>query len=383
MELPDFLPGTGTPVPGIVSGSDERHFLANVPVAQLLSIAPDPRLAENPKFHALDSRLAEAQELRVDIQRVFEAAKKRNVTPYTRYLVELSAHPDFGVAQPIRLYCREQLNIAKSGGMQVLVIPFGLAMVAFDGETELASWHEAARQTPSVNGFHVDVTIDHGKPIQWAKQAFHDTNVFGIKPNPTLSIFMDYRDPVNRIAKEIAARFFPGKVEEQRRQAASRSDKLFTMAALRLFVVCFAGGTAGVGNATRHMAVEDDDSLEVGARRWMDELLKALPGEGLNSRESIFTTPPMLAALGAMGRDNLSVNTLRDLEWRRDALNDDGDLVWAEIAGKQGRKLVNDRPTLAVGGPKEYVHSCYRALVKSSEPEYGRVRKGAGVAIRS
>src|SRR5437867_9035588 len=129
-ELADFRPGTGTPLPGIVSSSDEKHFLASIPVAQLLTIAPDPRLAENPKFHAVDARLADVQELRLAIQRVFEAAKKRNVTSYTNYLVDLATQEGFlGVAQPIRLYSHEQLLVARSGGMQVLVIPFRLALV--------------------------------------------------------------------------------------------------------------------------------------------------------------------------------------------------------------------------------------------------------------
>lgn len=376
-DLEEFTPGTGTPIAGLASGSDpQHHFLANVPVGQLLAIAPDPRLAENPKMHFVDARLPGLQELRTEIQRVFEAAKRKNVGAYTDYLTELATNPDFvGVAPPIKLYWPEPLSVARSGGQSVLVVPFRAALVAYDGETELASWHEAARRAPDVMGYHVDVTIDHGKPIEWAKQGFHDTNVFGIKPNPTLSIFMDYRDPMNRIAKELSERYFPGQVEEQRRQASARSQKLFTVAALRLFVVCFAAGTAGVAHATRPMAHQDSSNLESAVAQWLEELLTELPGDGLKSRESIFTTPPMLAALGAMGRDGHSVALLRDVEWQRNAALPGGhELVWDGVAGKQGRKMVDGKPTLAMGGPKEYVHSCFRALVQTDEPEFARVR---------
>jgi len=252
-DLPEFRAGTGTPIPGIPSASDPAgHFLASLPVGQLLFIAPDPMLIQTPRYHALDPRLAGLQDLREDMQRLFVSAKKRNLAAYTDYVMDRALDPTGpGILPPIKLFWPQALDVARSGDQSVLVIPFQTGLVAVDGETQLASWHAAARQESSIMSYHVDVTIDHGKPIEWAKQGFHDLNVFGIKPNPTLAIFMDYRDPMNRIAKEIADRFFPGRVETQSRQVNARSENVFTMAALRLFVVCFAYGTAGVASATR------------------------------------------------------------------------------------------------------------------------------------
>jgi hypothetical protein len=146
---------------------------------------------------------------------------------------------------------------------------------------------------------------------------------------------------------------------------------LFTIAALRLFVVCFAQGTAGVANATRPVPYAEPEQLRIGAATWMQDLINSLPGKGLAARESIFTTPPMLAALGAMGHSGIAASSLSNVVWERDAKDKDGNLIWDGIAGKRGRK---EPPTLAIGGPKEYVHSCYRALTDRGSAEFDRVR---------
>jgi hypothetical protein len=381
-DLPEYRAGTGTPVPGMPSASDPTgHFLSSVPVGQLLFIAPDPMLIQTPRYHVLDPRLAGLQELREDVQRLFVSAKKRNLAAYTEYVKERALDPASpGILPPIKLFWPGRLEVARSGDQSVLVVPFQTGLVAVDGETQLAAWHAAARQEPGIMSYHVDVTIDHGKEIEWAKQGFHDLNVFGIKPNPTLAIFMDYRDPMNRIAKDVADRFFPDRVETQARQVSVRSQNVFTMAALRLFVVCFASGTAGVANATRPMGARAAEGLADPINRWVEVLLKALPGDGLHSRRSIFTVPPMMAALGAAGHDNVDPAWLSDLAWERDAILPDGELVWDGIAGKRGRQTLPDtetgleRPTLAVGGPKEYIHSCFRAIAEPESYEYQRAR---------
>jgi len=380
-DLPEFQAGTGTPVAGIASPSDpEGHFLASIPVGQLMFIAPDPMLIQTPRFHHLDARLAGLQALREDIQRLFVAAKKRNLSSYTDYVIERATAPSTpGILPAIKLYWPDPLELARSGAQSVLVVPFQTGLVAVDGETQLAAWHAATRRVPAIMGHNIDVTIDHGKPIEWAKQAFHDLNVFGIKPNPTLAIFMDYRDPMNKIAKDLADRFFNDRVETQARQVSVRTDNLFTMAALRLFVVCFAAGTAGVANATRPLHQDDPGKLELDTSRWIETVLKSLPGDGMLSRKSIFTVPPMLAALGAAGHEGIDPGSLKDVAWERDALGADGELIWDGIAGKRGRQLAVDEqgaeaPALAVGGPKEYVHSCFRSLAESDSYEFRKVR---------
>ncbi|TAL05621.1 MAG: hypothetical protein EPO00_12630, partial [Chloroflexota bacterium] len=339
-DLPEFLAGTGTPVAGIPSSSDPSgHFFASIPVGQLLFVAPDPMLIQTPKYHHLDARLAGLQSLREDIQRLFVAAKKRNLVSYTGYVIDRATRPSSpGILPTIKLYWPEPLTIARSGSQAVLVIPFQTGLVAMDGETQLAAWHAAARQQPGIMAHHVDVTVDHGKPIEWAKQAFHDLNVFGVKPNPTLAIFMDYRDPVNKVAKDLADEFFAGRVETQSRQVSTKSDDVFTMAALRLFVVCFSAGTAGIASATKSSTEAEVPRLGSEAAAWLSTLGEHLPGEGMNSRRSIFTVPPMVAALGAAGHERVDPSWLHDIEWERDATTPDGDLIWDGIAGKRGRQ---------------------------------------------
>ena len=88
----------------------------------------------------------------------------------------------------------------------------------------------------------------------------------------------------------------------------------------------------------------------------------------------------MLAALGAAGHEKVDPGWLAEVAWQRDALLPDGELVWDGIAGKRGRQTQADdatgleRPTLAVGGPKEYIHSCFRALAEADSYEFRRAR---------
>ena len=45
--------------------------------------------------------------------------------------------------------------------------------------------------------------IHHGRPIEWARQAFRDLNLLGIRPNTAIGIPMDLRDYGTRVTRRL------------------------------------------------------------------------------------------------------------------------------------------------------------------------------------
>ena len=114
-------------------------------------------------------------------------------------------------------------------------VPYDKRLVAIDGETQLAARFEAANRIPETKSEFVAVYICHGRDKQWARQCFHDLNVLGVRPNAALSIGMDARDPLTRVAREVERRvpFFRNRVNKARRQLASHEADVVTITALR------------------------------------------------------------------------------------------------------------------------------------------------------
>ncbi|MEJ7655365.1 MAG: DNA sulfur modification protein DndB, partial [Chloroflexia bacterium] len=132
----------------------------------------------------------------------------------------------------------------KGTGASLLQIPYDVQIVAIDGETQLAARFEAARMNPGTKGDRIAVVICHGRPATWARQAFHDVNTFGIRPNAALAIGMDARDPLTSVARmvEDSVPFFKGRVNTSSRQLGKQDTEVITITALR------RRGYAGRGN---------------------------------------------------------------------------------------------------------------------------------------
>lgn len=63
----------------IVAGTkiDHHRFLGRVRASQLFQIAPDPRDTENKKKHDASKELQDLFDVREEVQRLFEGAKKK------------------------------------------------------------------------------------------------------------------------------------------------------------------------------------------------------------------------------------------------------------------------------------------------------------------
>jgi len=106
---------------------------------------------------------------------------------------------------------------------------------------------------PDTKNEFVAIYICHGRDKLWARQCFHDLNVLGVRPNAALSIGMDARDPLTRVAREAERQvpFFRDRVNKARRQLGAHDKDVVTITSLRGACITLAEGIGGVKYGTR------------------------------------------------------------------------------------------------------------------------------------
>ncbi|RMH17752.1 MAG: hypothetical protein D6696_14980 [Acidobacteria bacterium] len=363
---------------------DETRFLGRVRAAQLFQLAPDPRQTENRSLVEANRELREIQEIRQEVQRLFEGAKRRNVPSYAEYIAGLKSSQN-GLTPPIILFSQQKLTVEdKEDGTALIQVPWGIKLVAIDGETQLAARFEARNIEPSTEDDFVAIMLCHGLSLEWARQAFHDLNMYGVKPNAAIAIGMDLRDPMTRIARyvERSVPFFKGRVNEVRRQLRRSDTDVVTIAALRGSCVTLATGIGGVKYGAKSVPSRaiPENTQDV-AVEWFIAVTEMI-GPAIEDRSrTVAAAPSVLAAIGAMGHDLVNIdpatrseslrgqlNKLRSVDWSRGK-------HWEGIAGK-----FTPKGTFSIGGSKETSYAVYAALNDTTSKGYRRVRKQSGSA---
>lgn len=369
----------------IIAGTaiDDHRFVGRVRAAQLFQIAPDPRDTENKKKLDASRELQELREIREEVQRLFEGAKKRNIEPYAEYIVALKSGTD-GLTPPITLFSDTPLAVeSREDGTGFIQVPWERRLVAIDGETQLAARHEAANLDPETKRDFVAVYINHGRDEGWARQVFHDLNTLGVRPNAALSLGMDARDPITHICREVERRvpFFKDRVNKVRRQLRTSDSEIVTITTLRGACVTLAKGINGVQFGARPVPMDKDliPQVEAAAIDWFSALTDVFGPAFENRDQSLASSPTAMAALGAIGhplihitdaKDRASkarelVYGLSDVNWARDK-------TWEGIAGK-----FTPKGAFSLGGSKETAYAVYAALTDANSPGYARVRNMA------
>lgn len=366
----------------IIAGTkiDGHRFVGRVKAAQLFQIAPDPRDSENKKKLDASKHLQELMDVREEVQRLFEGSKKKNVSAYAEYIVDLHEGGD-GITPPITLYTDQLLAVDETddGGCRIQ-IPWGEQLVAIDGETQLAARHEAANLLLETKNEFVAVYICHGRDRLWARQSFHDLNTLGVKPNAALSIGMDARDPLTGLARDVERHvsFFMGRVNKVRRQLRSSDADVVTITALRGACVTLAKGINGVQYGARPVPIDEAilPQIKAAALTWFDVVTEII-GPAMQDREhKLAGAPSVLAAIGAMGTPLINITddeqrrarakeiagALYNVTWERSKR-------WEGIAGKYTPK-----GAFSVGGAKETAYAVYSALTDPNDAGYASVR---------
>lgn len=366
----------------IIAGTkiDEHLFVGRVKAAQLFQIAPDPRDAENKKKVDASMKLQDIAEVRSEVQRLFEGAKKKNVDSFADYIVSVYGGAD-GLTPPITVYSNEKLEVAEGDeGSFWIQIPWDVSLVAIDGETQLAARHEAANLEPETKNLFVPIYVCHGKDTHWARQAFHDLNALAVRPNAAVSMGMDARDPITKICRELERHvpFFNDRVNKVRRQLRSSDPHVVTLPALRGACVTLAKGIGGVQWGARPVPIDDASlpAIEAAAIDWFSAVVLSV-GPAIEDRmHNLASAPAVLAAIGAVGHQLISVADagarkakatelaagLQAVDWTREA-------HWAGIAGK-----LSPKGALSVGGAKENAYAVYSALTDTTNAGYAAVR---------
>lgn len=372
-------PTQGHLIPGVAV--NEHQFVAALPGAQLFQIVVDPRQTEDRKLVADDPNLAAVRGVRSEVQRLFEGAKKRNVPDYARY-IDLVHRGEIGLTPAIILWSRETLKTEDTAtGTALLQIPYDAQIVAIDGETQLAARFEAARMNPATKGDRIAVIFCHGRPANWARQAFHDVNTFGIRPNAALAIGMDARDPLTSVARMVEEEvpFLRGRVNTSSRQLRKQDTDVVTITALRGAIVTLTEGIGGIKHGSKPVYLENGrvENVREAAVEWFTAVTDLL-GPAIEDRErKVAGASPVLAAIGALGHELVDIpdrpssqRRIQDLLDKLRAVRWEKGPHWVGIAGKMtaGGKF-------SVGGTKEVAYQVYNALSDATDPGYAKVRR--------
>jgi DGQHR domain-containing protein len=366
----------------IVAGTriDQTRFVGRVKAAQLFQIAPDPRATEDRKKLDASKEVQDLYDIRRDVQRLFEGQKKKNVGGYAEYIVNLFNGED-GITPPITLFSESGLEVEEGeDGGGFIQIPWGEQLIAIDGETQLAARHEAANMEPKTKNEFVAVYLCHGRDKHWARQAFHDLNTLGVRPNSALGIGMDARDQLTRICRDVERRvpFFRDRVNKVRRQLKATDTDVVTITSLRGACVTLAKGINGVQFGARPVPIDEAQAplILAAAIDWLGALVEVI-GPAIEDRENkIASTPSVLAALGAVGHQLVDMadaterkakarelaQSLSDVKWDRSKR-------WEGIAGKFTAKGV-----FTAGGAKETAYAVYSALTDSNDQGFKTIR---------
>ena len=376
-----YDPTEGTPVPVLVI--DERTAVAVLTVGQLLDYVPDPVASEDPRRVEGDPILLEYRELRHEVQRAVEGAKKKNAASFADYIVQGSRGERPWMVPTITLWHETRLHLIKFGdtGPTGLLVPWGEHLVAIDGETQRIAWQLAAVRDPSLKSRRVGVVIHHGKSVAEARQGFYDLNTKEVKPNAALAIAMDTHDPATRITRAVmeSSDVLQNAVNLRRRQLRRSDPEKLTISALRTGIITTILGAGGLQVGSRSVVLPDSAEYEhveaAVVETWtaiLDLLAEDLDPE--SRQNSVVSSPALLAGIGIIAHhampspprddalDAWSVDEVADhlegVVWER-ALTVNGVVVypWDGIAGK-----LTPAGKFSIGGPKEVGYSVASAL---------------------
>jgi DNA sulfur modification protein DndB len=380
MDDQSFLrPTDGHIVAGVVI--DDHRFLGRMKASQLFQVAIDPRRTEDLRQLEGNTQLESVRRIRMEVQRLFEGAKAKNVEPYAQYVVNVHDGAD-GMAPPIILFTEKTMKVCEDqAGAGSIQIPWDIQLVAIDGETQLAARFEAQNIKEETKNDFVAIVICHGRTIQWARQVFHDLNLLAVKPNAALGLSMDERDPLTQVAREVmdTVAFFKGRVNMKRRQLGNRDKEVATFAALRGACVTLAEGIGGVKHGARPVPIplEHIPPIRTAAVEWFAAVAKVIGPAMENRSQMLASASSVMAAIGAMGRALVEisdpterasacsklVDNLRPIRW-------DKGKRWEGIAGKFGVK-----GKFSTSGAKDAAYAIYSALSDPSSAAYRQIRE--------
>jgi DGQHR domain-containing protein len=379
-----LLPTEGHIVAGVKI--DRNRFVGKMKAAQLFQVVIDPRRTEDLRELEGNTQMESIRHIRLEVQRLFEGAKARNVESYAQYIVNVFDGQD-GMAPPIILFTEKALQTDETeGGHASVQIPWDVQLVAIDGETQLAARFEAANIKEDTKNEFVTVVFCHDRTVQWARQVFHDLNLLAVRPNAALGLSFDERDPLTQVAREVGDTipFFKGRVNTKRRQLGSRDKDVLTFTALRGACVTLAEGIGGVKYGAKPVTISKEriPAIKSAALEWFEGVAKTIGPAIENRSQTLAGASSVMSAIGAMGHELVdlqeadkraelcksALKKLRDVNWEKAK-------HWEGIAGKFGMK-----GKFSTSGAKDAAYAIYSALNDETSSGFKVIRNGVATA---
>ena len=223
-----------------------------------------------------------------------------------------------------------------------LEIPMGTRLLINDGQHRQAAIAEALKERPELGSETLSIVLFVDAGLKRSQQMFADLNKHAVRPTRSLGILYDHRDPMARLACDLAMEHppFKGFTELEKTTISNRSTKLFTLSSV------YQATCALLGKTGKTPSVDDDEAGL--ARRYWTEVAKHIPewkllvNKKVNAsdlrRDFIHAHGVALQALGRVGATLVErypddwddrLVALSTLDWSRD-----------NVAQWEGRALV-------------------------------------------
>lgn len=115
-----------------------------------------------------------------------------------------------------------------------IVVPMTAQIVLNDGQHRRAGIEEALKEHPEIGDETISVVLFVDEGLQRSQQMFADLNKHAIRPTKSLGILYDLRDPLSKLARDLASEvtYFKGLTETEKTTISNRSIKLFTLSSI-------------------------------------------------------------------------------------------------------------------------------------------------------
>ncbi|WP_422451936.1 DNA sulfur modification protein DndB [Endozoicomonas sp. ALC066] len=182
----------------------------------------------------------------------------------------------------------EEGQLANVGSLN---LPMGCKLMVADGQHRRAGIIEALKMGANIEHDTVNVTIYPYPDLKGAQTMFHDINANAKKITGSLLDLYDHKDPWAYLAKTVAEKVFPDRVEMEKGSVGKQHNKLFTLYHIKKALKVFTGG----------------------------QLLEPPEGEEVvNERHTTLMSAGFLFHLAAQNIDTWNPSCKGDLSWSRE-----------------------------------------------------------------
>ncbi|MFF1604236.1 hypothetical protein ACFVYV_43645 [Streptomyces mirabilis] len=365
---------------GVIEGTQltvmpfrDDAVVGTMSVPTLVQLVPPPRAEEDPrKLKAASGLVRRHAELRATVQRTLKSSQKgRNVGPYAEY-ISAGLKGELGAAwstPPVTLWHAGPLaaisdELVPGSGVRTLTVTPGTMVVAIDGETQTAAWHDLY-DDPEKYGLTYPELARVRIPFELyvdlapadARQIFYDRNIQGVAVAKNLAMSMDQRDFGTRLAHVVADSVkvevdgqrmsFGRLVNSNKRQVSAGDHEVVTLSALRALVVTAIYGKGGLARSAE--SVHEDELPAGTSAEEVEAVVVPLLARLISERfpafagRSALTAPAVLAGVGIaahhampwsevasrIGAEELD-RLLDGIRWEREAA------YWDGVAAKAG-----------------------------------------------